>query len=203
MPTVKTSGGKVLLKGGKVSCSCCSPSVCCLYPAPKPNSGPLYPSSDLPSSIKVNGQTFTRDEFSYTGPDGQVIICDSEDTDNWLAFLTDVTTENGCLIGEWPDDVVIEDEFSYGYLLEGLYDVSGSGDFEPMDTEIVRNDPPEHCTWLQFSPDVFYVRYNSETFKWEFFSEDYPEEILQKDDPQDSPVGSYGSSEHFQNVEVL
>jgi len=51
--TIKTQGGKVITKGGKVSCTCCEEG-CCMYPAEA--YGTLYQFEDLPDEI----------EFKYT-----------------------------------------------------------------------------------------------------------------------------------------
>ena len=64
MATVKTQGGKVITKGGKVSCSCCE-TGCCMYPAQALGDG-LYTVDDLPDSISVsldgsNFYTFEKD----------------------------------------------------------------------------------------------------------------------------------------------
>jgi hypothetical protein len=45
--TIKTQGGKVIAKGGKVSCECCE---CCLYPAQALFDG-LYTYEDLPDTV--------------------------------------------------------------------------------------------------------------------------------------------------------
>jgi hypothetical protein len=52
MPTVKLQNGKVLLKDGKVSCSCCEEG-CCMYPADK--LGDTYEAADLPDAVTING----------------------------------------------------------------------------------------------------------------------------------------------------
>jgi hypothetical protein len=56
MPTVKLQNGKVLLKDGKVSCTCCDgpePEECCMYPAD--GLGDTYDEEDLPDVILING----------------------------------------------------------------------------------------------------------------------------------------------------
>jgi hypothetical protein len=53
--TIKTQGGKVITKGGKVSCGCCEePGECCMYPAQALADG-LYTYQDLPDSIEYLG----------------------------------------------------------------------------------------------------------------------------------------------------
>lgn len=49
--TVKRNGDRVILKDGKVSCSCCEePGECCMYPAQALADG-LYSANDLPDQI--------------------------------------------------------------------------------------------------------------------------------------------------------
>jgi hypothetical protein len=50
--TIKTQGGKVITKDGKVSCSCCS--QCCLYPADAVWDG-KYAIEDLPDFFNAGG----------------------------------------------------------------------------------------------------------------------------------------------------
>jgi hypothetical protein len=61
MATVKTQGGKVILKDGKVSCECCATCVfgCGFYSAPDLLIG-NYTASDLPDAVTINwGGNFT------------------------------------------------------------------------------------------------------------------------------------------------
>lgn len=51
MATVKLQGGKVVLKGGRVSCECCEePEECCAYPARAIENG-VYTYEDLPDKL--------------------------------------------------------------------------------------------------------------------------------------------------------
>jgi hypothetical protein len=50
--TIKTQGGKVLTKDGKVSCECCEEPECCPYSSDAVASG-LISSGDLPDQIEV------------------------------------------------------------------------------------------------------------------------------------------------------
>jgi hypothetical protein len=65
--TIKRNGENVILKGGKVSCSCCEePSgECCMYPAQALADG-LYSSSDLPDAI--SGGDYVRSGTTFFGP---------------------------------------------------------------------------------------------------------------------------------------
>lgn len=66
MPTVKlnppeTPGGRpsVILKNGKVSCSCCEAAECCMYPAATLVAG-IYGYQDLPDAIDIDGIEYTK-----------------------------------------------------------------------------------------------------------------------------------------------
>ena len=61
MATIKLQpSGAVVLKDGKVACSCCAqPSGCCPYPAQALVDG-LYTYEDLPDAIDIDGVEFTK-----------------------------------------------------------------------------------------------------------------------------------------------
>jgi hypothetical protein len=62
--TIKTQNGKVITKGGKVSCVCCEESECCMYPADAVGRG-LISSGDLPDQIEVTNTTFFDDPVIF------------------------------------------------------------------------------------------------------------------------------------------
>jgi hypothetical protein len=220
------SGGRVLMKNGKVSCSCCSPLTCCLYPWPDADGeagGPFYPSSDLPDTIiAVMGPDFSGEEvvcaksgYVYTGtaygglaPYTFEIKPGPFQGELYLSGWEVGLVSNYCLIVELTGDpsgvVSIRDLFSSAYSVEGTWDINGVGDIEPIGVEVQREDPPNICSWSQPKDgNLFTLRYNSNTFKWEFSVDRYPDEILEKEDPQNSPVGNYGSSAHLFDVAIL
>jgi hypothetical protein len=60
--TIKTQGGKVITKDGKVSCECCGPpefGACCFFSAHAFKAG-LFSFNDLPPVVEVLGQTATK-----------------------------------------------------------------------------------------------------------------------------------------------
>ena len=62
MPTIKiTSGGKVILKDGKVSCQCCSPIDFCDY---RNNWGPGY--DELPDTVTISTPAHSFGPPEYT-----------------------------------------------------------------------------------------------------------------------------------------
>jgi hypothetical protein len=130
MPTVKrNASGKVVLKGGKVSCSCCDGIIieptCCMYPAEQ--LGDTYVVADLPDYVfakwldKVDGtMTKSTSEYSF----GTVIIRRNETGTAWEFFDADDdrrSTIGNCLIrgdgGLTPEDDRVEDVFADSYVI--------------------------------------------------------------------------------------
>jgi hypothetical protein len=116
--TIKTQGGKVITKDGKVSCECCEepPGECCLYPA-QALRDELYTVSDLPDSlIIVSGdfqQEMTKTEgFSpaYQGTNSEI-------------FLTEVTEGNPAFWDIYYNPGAGGDILSFGQscLVDGIY----------------------------------------------------------------------------------
>jgi hypothetical protein len=67
--TIKTQGGKVITKDGKVSCTCCAePGECCMYPSQALFDG-LYTYEDLPDTLfdAINNVFFTKLSSPQTG----------------------------------------------------------------------------------------------------------------------------------------
>jgi hypothetical protein len=108
MPTIKTSGGKVLTTAGtglpKVRCECCSP--CSLYPAfpvllePDPEdeeAGYIQWTADtdnLPTSIDFYGTTLYKSGTSYGDTTNGVIL----EGEKWAVYIDGVRTERDYLI---------------------------------------------------------------------------------------------------------
>jgi hypothetical protein len=131
---VKRNGGKVILKGGKVSCSCCEAEECCMYPADK--FGVTYTEDDLPQTLidfgAFNNEDNDTDIYLYTKlsepvdfPDGLVQHYSNNNGEgiynrdgvHWFGEDTDTTF---CLLGggsvyvdQFPDElsVTIPNEF--------------------------------------------------------------------------------------------
>jgi hypothetical protein len=201
MATIKLTGGRVVIKGGKASCSCC---YCCLYPWPDPNGdfgGPFYPDTDLLASVVVSGLsieaangTYTLDGNTLKGPTVEIeginyemqIAYDGRGSGGipteWVIYGYDSVTDSytaalaaaGCLIGNYsPSPVAVEDLFS------DTYEVT-----DGETTNTVTRSAPGSCTWNGVD---FTLRYNAATFKWVVSG---PTSGA-KNAPQNQPDGSF------------
>ena len=172
MATVKLSGGKVVLKSGKVSCSCCD-AACCLYPWPDPDGTPLYPDTDLPDSVVVNGDTYTRSGYRFEFDSDHYIDATELGIPFWGLFINGDATANTCLIGLYEEGVftaTVEDEFANTYTVNG--------------TDTITRDPATNlCLW---SGSTWTLRYNSTTYQFELNG-------TAKTGDQDTPAGTYGT----------
>jgi hypothetical protein len=147
MATVKTSGGKVILKDGKVSCECCS-TVCCMYPASGLDADPGYTVDDLPETLIVNlvaagfdGEP-TNAEFnkSVSSP---YYYSYTNDSDTWR-IKNDGTV--------WSVGLLVDDAFYDFPVGECL--ITGDGNYTPEDDAVED----------QFDPDYsvdFYIAWDS------------------------------------------
>lgn len=133
--TVKLQSGKVILKDGKVSCSCCEePGECCMYPAQALADG-LYTADDLPDAVdftySASGNTFgpytlTRTGTTFIGgPENEVKIELADDI--WVSGDGGGGIESfPCLINETfqPSggggyEITVEDQFADTYTVSG------------------------------------------------------------------------------------
>lgn len=179
MPTIKLSGGKVILKGGKASCSCCD-AACCLYPWPDSSGAPLYPATDLPNNVRIvgpgvdftaaNNGDYSFGVISSPSPGEAGVYAGGFE---WIIIGFGEAYLSQCLIGssQETDLIYIEDQFPDSLAVNG--------------TDAIIRDPETNlCTW---SGSPWTLRYNSTTYKFQLNGVD-------KDDPQDSPVGTYGAN---------
>jgi hypothetical protein len=156
MAKVKTTGGKVILKNGKVSCECCAPvETCCMYP----RSG--YPDSfsfeDLPEKLNVDfpegSGEWTLDVTAgiYT-PSGTYTLGDLgygyAESGDWVLWYPDPLEEtypnrdiSPCLItgdGNFePGDDAVEDQFEPTYTIGWTF-------LDAQSVEVERNSL---CGW--------------------------------------------------------
>ena len=89
--TVKTQGGKVITKDGKVSCECCGPD-CCFYPAQRLQNG-LYPATDLPDTIDFYGTILNRSGTSWGNTTNGVFL----ESGKWASYRNGSRSERDCL----------------------------------------------------------------------------------------------------------
>jgi hypothetical protein len=195
------SNGKVILKDGKVSCSCCEEG-CCMYPADK--LGDTYEAADLPDEIRivipldpVRDEIATRSGSTFTGDSTRVRFVDRSDDDevniwqveydepaesgNWLDFA-----QLDCLIrGDGnltPGDDLVEDQFA------DCYEVSG-GNMNGSESVFRQS----LCLWFYGEDaqddNTVFVQYGYDGDDgWFVFD---GEDVYKKQDPQNNPEGTY------------
>jgi hypothetical protein len=155
--TVKTQGGKVITKAGKVSCECCGPPEpepsCCMYPADQ--LGILY--TGLPETVfakwenRVNG-TMTKSGDTFVS--GTVTIARNSSGTAWeFRDSSDNarSTIGICLIrgdgGFTPENDRVEDQFKDEYRLIA----SNALDGKTFSVIVTRT---EKCVWRQLGPTI-------------------------------------------------
>ena len=196
MATIKLQpSGKVVLKDGKVSCSCCAPEVpCCMYIAQD------YIYGDLPDQVVAGGVVLSKQdaggyEFPIWYTDGQN---DIQFSNYWLLSgpLTDYRTfESSCLIGTYifiPFDefdpprppILVEDQFA------NSYQITAQGE------SVIVTRTNDICIWtgenqygpagIAYSGDSPYIWFAYISLPEPFFGRDG-----EKQGFQSSPVGTY------------
>jgi hypothetical protein len=159
--TIKTQGGKVITKDGKVSCECCGPPeppepepICCMYPADQ--LGILY--TGLPDTVfaewenRVNG-TMTKSGNTFVS--GTVTIARNSSGTAWeFRDSSDNarSTIGNCLIrgdgGFTPENDRVEDQFKDEYRLIAFNEL----DQKTFSVIVTRT---EKCVWRQLGPTIF------------------------------------------------
>lgn len=116
--TIKTQGGKVITKGGRVSCSCCEEPDCCPYPAA--GLGVDYTADDLPDQIDVLVAALgvlDRSGSGYSGAGGT--IQESEDLWTIRNQFGDIVAVKECLIAFDDAQPTTADLFADTYTVGG------------------------------------------------------------------------------------
>jgi hypothetical protein len=106
--TVKRNGEKVILKGGKVSCSCCDEEECCMYPAQALADG-FYSASDLPDAVTISGVSYSRSGLGYGNTTNGVIL----EENVWARYTNGSRSSRACLIQGG-----VEDQFADTYTVD-------------------------------------------------------------------------------------
>jgi hypothetical protein len=122
---IKTQGGKVITKGGKVSCECCEGEECCPYSARAFVEG-LYTVDDLPDEISVTqSDIFTLSNVIFTKTGGDVFFYEATQGETLYSvgikifftptgqerivwILTDGSDETG--LSSLPDCLIVEED---------------------------------------------------------------------------------------------
>jgi hypothetical protein len=212
MATIKRNGDKIILKNGKVSCTCCEEPECCMYPADQ--LGVTYTEDDLPDAVWVKN-TFYGSSGDSCGVAGVVLqknisgdkyyqgtsSCDDITRDwfirnyngNWLTYAFFANTSSPCLIagdGNFtPEDDRVEDQFADSY--EAIIRFDGAPDYTRTVTRI------SLCVWIYEDEfDFVQLRYSSTALgdfeKWDLsLTGDSGGFFAKKTDPQNTPVGEY------------
>jgi hypothetical protein len=140
--TIKTQGGKVITKDGKVSCECCEEGECCMYPTRALKDG-KYVVGDLPDTVVIrrSSQDFVLYKGVWSGNPaifGELAAAgafygrEEEEFDEvYIAYSEGYSYEEGweqgagigyigdpCLFGE-PDSTINRDEFEDSYQVSG------------------------------------------------------------------------------------
>jgi hypothetical protein len=204
MATVKMSGGKVVTKEGKVSCTCCAPD-CCLYRWPDPDGtdgGPYYPETDLPDTVIFSGETLSHDagDYQFTGSTYYIVA----GTTQWEVRLVSddsLVQEQDCLIENG-----VEDEFSDTYSVDVSVDIFPPGE-DPVLVEFTMTITRQSlCRWTwtysdgygNYTVNVFHDDFlTSPNYPWKFeiFKPYDGVDSGEKNAPQSSPVGAYTGSQ--------
>lgn len=146
MATVKlNAGGKVLTKGGKVSCGCCE--ICCMYPAAE--IGGLITINDLPNEISISGFSFLRSGVAYGNTTNGIIAED----DVWARYSNGSRSERICLIGGAIQDLFLDSyQIDFQITSEGLssaaWDSICNGGAPSNTTASLIVTRVERCLWV-------------------------------------------------------
>lgn len=208
---IKTKEGKVITKGGKVSCTCCE-TGCCMYPASL--LGVSYTDDDLPDELlSERFGVFLRKlaspyENIYYNAGAPWYHYWTGDTWQLVEFVDGdavIRSESPCLIG---DGVVDQFEEQYTLTLNGTENFGHiCGTFSPDDTEVTLTrisqcvwagemdglffhpwvDPPEPCH-DGFRGTASFLLYLS----WDKWEVNFDGTARPKDNqPQNDPLGDY------------
>jgi hypothetical protein len=158
MTTIKLQGGKVVLKDGKASCTCCDqPLPCCYYPSAILSQG-IYTVNDLPDAVTVDGVSFARSGSSYGNTTNGVRL---EGT-TWAKYANGVRSTNPCLL---KNGVVSQFADAY-YLQSPATDLCPQGYYSNTIVKLEIGDfcgyasGESDCGGQESNADIFYMAYD-------------------------------------------
>jgi hypothetical protein len=159
MATIKLQpSGAVVLKDGKVSCSCCAlPTPCCYYPSAILAQG-IYTVNDLPDAVTVDGVSFDRSGSSYGNTTNGVRL---EGT-SWAKYANGVRSTNPCLL---KNGVVSQFADTY-YLQSPATDLCPGGFYSATIVKFEIGDfcgyasGESDCTGQESNAEIFYMAYD-------------------------------------------
>jgi hypothetical protein len=184
---------RIVLKDGKVSCSCCE--ECCMYPAQALADGG-YSASDLPDAVTVDGTSFNRSGTSYGNTTNGVIL----EGNVWAKYRNGIRSERNCLIQSG-----VVDQFADTYTLTLA---AGS----PISVTVSRislcawrgNDGCGRPWYLIYSSDVIFGA--GSEFKWNIWMAvdeadpcgDFQQrpQIKNSDEFDNTPIGNYTEGDY-------
>jgi hypothetical protein len=200
MPAIKLKNGSVILKDGKVSCSCCE--ECCMYPADMLNVEGGFTVDDLPDiNIACNPDfspvivtpNSSNPIYAWDDDEAQIQIRHNAGTGSWEVwfrgyFVPEETefqkeSERRCLIGDFDSGCAL-DQFADCY--EVMWNDDGS-----RSANVTRDD---ECNWTGTDNESGSVRlrYNSTTTKWEVAASLGTEPKDSNQSAPDAGAGTYG-----------
>jgi len=215
MPTVKRKAtGAIVLKNGKVSCSCCAQAGCCMYPAQALVDG-LYTAADLPAEINalcLPGETgelvFNKSGSSYFASSNYPWKCeiwlDPANNAGWKFYRLEgedwrpiqVEGQGQCLIFEY-DACGVKDQFEACYKIYLYNPFFGSNSYFAT---VYRKSL---CNWTNFvgfdengrpsfggDSSGAELRFSDANQKWDADLAEVPF-YFEKSPHQDTPAGAY------------
>ena len=195
MATIKLQpSGAVVIKDGKVACSCCGPlPSCCYYPSAILSQG-IYIVNDLPDAVTVDGVSFARSGSNYGGTTNGVRL----EGRTWAKYANGVRSTNPCL---FKNGVVSQFANAY-YLQSPATELCPQGNYTAT---IVKFENSNFCGYSsglsdcggqETNAEIFYMAYDDYGIerqgKWLCnIGAGSPEGFTVKTGFQNSPVGTY------------
>jgi hypothetical protein len=203
MATIKLQpSGKVVIKDGKVACTCCAQPGCCPYPSQALVDG-LYTYQDLPDTVLGTG-IFGDDNVVMSRLNPPQPSIDSSGTSYYRGFSLD-----GSLVGiglrdglEWVGTEVANEDAEFGEcLISRLPPSTGGLPVDQFADSYTATDPSGDsitltreslCVWIGPEPDFYQLQYFDDSAsepvrcKWFFI-----DSLKDEGQFQNTPTGNY------------